>query len=705
MVFSSKKFIFLGILFGALSTNTLNGGPVLLNWILVGVIALFAGSWWGTLLFEQTTTWRWRFVWGLVAFNALHIVIASGLYMIADARPSLLLTSLALAAIPTLFHKKSAVPEDDRILSELDTAHRVLFDEIKEIQRLEQSSVLSSLFVWAPIVIDVYLVQLLHNVATVEAIISPWQVLPNQFFVLFALATFLLLRFTLQKLTLTRLAAMILHFFVFISVAAMIYQVGFGFDGFIHRAAEHTIAQEHVITPKTPYYIGQYMLVTARHHILDVAIPVLDRWLLPLLMSVLVPLALLWFFSTKKLSITLRPLLFALLFPLPLFVATTPQALSLLFVFVAILLANTGGKAQSGARHLALLLSLASAAIHPLSGIPALIYMLYVYSSTLPRVPKIQYGLYTILGVLALPLATFIQTGVTPQFDQLWSVLVHVQNIVLTLHPPDTTLFLQFVYAYKHLFLLVFFVTVIGAELFYFRKKYSTKTNWPLLLTALVLLLNALYFSVVKFPLVIAHEQHSYSLRLLFMSGMFLSPLFFAGLTRLTQTISTDKIMRLTVIGLFLAATTSTLYLSYPRADRIERSKGVSTTIHDLQAVSAIAQDAQEDKATYLVLANQSVSAAAIEQLRFSPSVVLEGQEQFIYPVPTGGPLYPHYLAMVHTHTFIKTARELKAQTGVDRVYLVINHYWRDAKNIVPIAATAAKERFSINEKVWVFMF
>lgn len=645
---------------------------------------------------DSSLSLSWRLFWRALITMALFSVISSAFYILKDGRFSFQAIAFVLAiVIPYLPYCAPL-----RLIGIHGNAQAGL-------QRLaflpNNWSCAGFLTLIAAIAIDTKLFMILHAHATVESIVSPWQVLSGRFFVAYAVATGLLFVATRINSRL-RIAAIVLHTLLFLSIASHIYPLGFGFDGFIHRATEQTILDHGVIAPKTPYYIGQYMVSTFFAHILGVSVDSIDRWLVPILASIVLALGLYWIYRRTSVSAPLQRTLLLLLIPLPLFVSTTPQALSLLFLWltIAISIENT-----SATRLNALTFALASSVIHPLSGIPALVYvgLLAIDAVKHAAVRRILFTLGSLIGALLLPIAAFIQMRELPRLSDFLMPLQRAYWYLVTVPPPDAPAALQLVYSYKHLFLPVLFVSVVAAYVLFLRKREGEPLRLPLMLAAMIALSNALLFATTKFPLVITYEQGSYSQRLAWIAGMFVAPYFFLGIVHLARAplLRLEKSPRYILIALFLLASTSALYLTYPRPDRVELSKGYSTSAHDFQAIDLIAQDAQGH--SYLVLANQAVSAAAARMLLFSPSVQLDSQTQFIYPIPTGGALYPYYLRMVYDSPSDMIAQELKNKTGVKRVYFVLNHYWTNAKEIRKAADRSAATSTNIAEKIWIFRY
>jgi hypothetical protein len=73
-------------------------------------------------------------------------------------------------------------------------------------------------------------------------------------------------------------------------VAAILYKLGFGFDAFVHRATEIWIQNHSFISPKTPYYIGQYSFVVWLSNLTKISIFYIDIYLVPVLAAITLPI-------------------------------------------------------------------------------------------------------------------------------------------------------------------------------------------------------------------------------------------------------------------------------------------------------------------------------------------------------------------------------------------------------------------------------
>jgi len=125
---------------------------------------------------------------------------------------------------------------------------------------------------------------------TSEPLVSPWLLFPGSIYVLFFLSTALTVYVCMQ---LGRLALPFasLQTFIAIGVSAIVYGIGFGFDPFIHRAAEAALVKTGFIEPTSLLYSGQYALVGFLHFVTTMPSSLIDIWLLPVLTSILLPWA------------------------------------------------------------------------------------------------------------------------------------------------------------------------------------------------------------------------------------------------------------------------------------------------------------------------------------------------------------------------------------------------------------------------------
>lgn len=593
------------------------------------------------------------------------------------------------------------------------------------------------------------------------SLLSPWEVVDSRFFLFYLLSSALLLALLLRSRLKKGIKLFLLsgHYFIGLAIAAIVYRLGYGFDPFIHRAAMETIAQQGIIYPKTPYYLGQYGLIVSFNKILGLSIEFLSRWLVPVLAAWLLPKALLDFWQlpqaseetvvetnaeinaekkslinetkTSKISIeTLStnnccqggssktnnlPWLATLLIlacSWPLFIMTTPQNLSYIFVLLAVYYGLINKQPWP-----TIIFSLATTAIHPLAGLPALTWAAWITSeyclkNLSPRLYRRAKILIFLSGSLLLPTALFAASGgqiknIRLDADAVGQIIREIFSFGLA---GREDWLLNFVYFLEKNQAAIFLIFIISGLIYYFRflaKKIAVDpAPWQGLLVINLSLIIAFFLSSqVAFFQLIAYEQTDYAKRIIILIALFSSPFLALGLWQLIKFIAQGQSRTGKLIWLLLALwfLTASLYLSYPRFDKYHNSRGYSTGLWDLAAVELISQQAQGD---YIVLANQQVSAAALKTFGFTNYRPSATGEIYFYPIPTGGELYRYYLKMVYEEPSRETITAAMDLATVNEAYLVINKYWHESGKIIQSAKLSADSWQELgNKHVFIFRY
>jgi len=147
----------------------------------------------------------------------------------------------------------------------------------------------------------------------------------------------------------------------------------------------------------------------------------------------------------------------------------------------------------------------------------------------------------------------------------------------------------------------------------------------------------------------------------------------------------------------FLALT----YTAYPRDDGFTRSRGFNVSQSDIDAAWAIEEYA--DGSTYSVLANQAMSAAALQEFGFKQ--YFPG-DIFYYPIPTGGELYSYYLQMADEAPTKEVVEKVRELTGAETIFFALHDYWWQADRIKEIAKQESDDWFAIGEgAITIFVF
>lgn len=541
-----------------------------------------------------------------------------------------------------------------------------------------------------------------------RALISPWQVVSPSFFVIYFLCSLALI-FILSKKKLSaggKLLILSAHYLIGFIVAAIVYKIGYGFDPFIHQATMELIDKNGVVTPKPFYYLGEYGLIVIFHKLTGLSIYLLNKFLIPVLAAIFLPLAVFRFTDqdSRDKSSWLTAL-FVLVLTFSPFIITTPQNLSYLFLILTI----TFGLTKDGLPW-SFILALATMAIHPLTGIPALTWWLVLALNRYS--PKIKIKTYKLLrrllflsGALILPLALFISGG--NDFKKInWtfsSIIEPLKTLFSNFNGAGQENWLMnFVYffAYNYNFWLVL-VIVISLIFFYRRKNRPNFSS--LIFINLALTIAYIISSQIVFTDLINYEQSNFASRLLILITIFFLPFIISELQYLINLIDNQAQKTKIIFIVFgLALLSTSLYISYPRIDHYFNSRGYSTSQNDLKAVRLIDEQAS---GSYVVLANQQVSVAALKELGFDHYYQTTEGQLYFYPIPTGGELYQYYLDMVYKKPDQETMAKAKNLTGAKESYLIVNKYWDQSSRIIGEAKITAASWQTVNNEVYIFKY
>jgi hypothetical protein len=126
-----------------------------------------------------------------------------------------------------------------------------------------------------------FILTYVQRLATTEAIRTPWAILPQGILLAFAclFGAGWLAGWRGRSTHLTWILVSV-FFGVVALFAPLFYPLGFGFDGFLHRASETILFQTGSLQPKPFYYIGQYTFVTWLARTLTLSVREVDLFLL-----------------------------------------------------------------------------------------------------------------------------------------------------------------------------------------------------------------------------------------------------------------------------------------------------------------------------------------------------------------------------------------------------------------------------------------
>ncbi len=537
---------------------------------------------------------------------------------------------------------------------------------------------------------------------TSEAINSPWQIIPSYFFIIYFIATMNLIILCLKNNNFLTNIAISFHFFLTTAIALIIYKFGYGFDPHIHQATEQAIFNQGLILPKPFYYLGQYSIIVFLAHLFQVSIELIDRLFLPIFLSIFTPViiyySLLKSFNWSKNIIRLLSLSFLFL-PFGLFLATTPQAIANIYVIIIIFLSFLYlQKKQINFKYL-VFLSLTAILIHPLAGIPSLIYLIIVWGiNNKFKFQKPILIIFSLLSALALPLALILNS-----FISIYKINFNFDNFKLIELPnifaKQFNLFIDIAYIYSNSIYWLIFITALISFIYLLKIKQS-KIFLASAICFVILIINSVLLNLINISFIISNEQDFFADRVRQLAFYFLLPLTIYGLYLFIKKSNKQGLVsQLFLIILLTTILVSSLYISYPRFDDYENSKFVNISQADYDAVELIEKDSQNTP--YIVLANQMTSVAAVKTFGFSKYY----NDYYFYPIPTGGKLYESFIKMLHEDTAKKTMIEAMELTETETAYFVIPTYWSRFVVISQNAATEADQIIKIDDKLNIYKY
>lgn len=551
---------------------------------------------------------------------------------------------------------------------------------------------------------------------------SPWQALSPKFFLLYTLttATLIIINY-FNKNNWIKYLLTSTHLFLTYSIAAIIYPLGFGIDGFIHRATENYIQQNGIIVPKQPFYVGQYSLVVWLSNISAIPIFYIDIYLVPILSALFIPGAISemlekTFGIAKKYAFSLT-----FLVPFIYFInlnLTTPHNLAILLSIIT-LSATLICASDKLNGFVPIILAVAGLFIHPLLGMPLLIFVCLIIIAKKFQKNKIAFSLISTLGllkiILAVPILFFIYLFITKNpLPELTNPLNKISFFFELLKRPywystKSPIIFELLYYWE---MLLAPVVITFGLIAFFLKKQKNKILLLFPLTMIGFWMSAFFLrSWILFPNLSNLEQGDYPLRLLKISLLWILPWIMWGIYKITIILTniTTKKIRYAMIALFIFvcsfALTLSFYLSYPQENFKVHFPGYNVTTSDFKAVKWIHDDNNEYN--YIVLSNPLVAIASMTNYGFVKYFDTENGMQFYYSTPSGSVLADKYLHMWfefgQNRQYIDEAMDF---VGVKKAYFVIPSFWTKFDKIVAGAKKTANSWQSIDDgKIYIFTY
>jgi len=518
----------------------------------------------------------------------------------------------------------------------------------------------------------------------VVSINSPWQVLSSNIFLSYGLSTLVLMPILLMSKKKINLLLLSIHYLFSFSVIILIFKLGFGYDPCLHQASEKLMFNTGTFLPKPFYYIGQYSLVVFLAKIFNQSVGFFDKLLVPIIAAMSLPIVIFQSlkdnFNLRNKTIFLAILLF-LLIPFSNFTYTTPQSLANIFVLIIIFLSISFINEKIKSFWPLFILALATCFVHPLSGLPIMLFIILLWIFYRLRGGNIIKNIFkntffwitALVSCFALPIAFWIYSLIRKldlsSLEQMTSSSL-LQNLAPShIFWPRFVDIFDLIYLYAaNINLMILLVGIVGLIFVIFYKQL--KNYFIYLIMFFILIINySIVISYIKFPFLSVFSERIFDL-----SFYFLLPFFMIGLILFLKNISKYKhIFKPAIFILFSILLTISFYLSYPRVDKYENFHGYSLSETHLKTVNYIEDNYSHQD--YIVLSDQTLGAAVIKNYGFKKYY---GSE-FYYSLPTKikDNIYSDFLEMTKEETDKqKAALSAAEKTGVNLVFVVLNDYW-----------------------------
>ncbi len=523
--------------------------------------------------------------------------------------------------------------------------------------------------------IDLFLIVSFLLVRNDAPIYSPWNYLGVEVFILCGLSTGILFFASRSKYAVQTLVVQSVHVFMLTSVTALMYRQGFGFDPFLHRAAEEALRIHGEIAPKDILYSGQYVVVAGLAQLFSIPVKFLDVWLAPTLTALFLPLA--SYIGLKdglgvKTRYALQGWMFLFLIPFMSLTFTVPYNVTTVAFFLLLpMLAYVG---HMGAVHLRILLFLWFVLLffHPLLALPVFTYLFSIFIiRRFPRVKPVVIPVMIVAIAVSIPVLFLVfRSG---NLSEIRNPFFHLfEFITLFFNPfyepyPNIYWDLRVIYDLRFWMPILFAIGGISIGVVMALKRKMTWIPLPLI----VGLLGTIFLlrSSFGYKDIIAHEQAEFALRLLQM--WFTIPLVYFAFWYTKVRSKVFQIIVGIIVAFFL---TLAWFFSYPQYNMHYPFISPSVSGGDVRTVRAIDEHAGSEP--YAVLSHQMTSAGAIQEFGFRDYFTIGDEEVLWYPIPTGGTLYGYYGAIIQTGLVEEKIRDLFSKTDREKIYFVTQSYW-----------------------------
>lgn len=529
-----------------------------------------------------------------------------------------------------------------------------------------------------------------------DALRSVWQIANPSWFVLFALSLIATVSLGTQKSRLTPYALILLSCTAF-GIALLVFGNGFGFDPFLHRGAIGELVVHHHLEPIRVLYSGYYGLIATLSTLFAVPYKIIDLLLTPVIATA-IPYALYTQIAKRengKVAIYCAVALFAI--PYAYLTFSVPFSVTAITTMITVFFFESW-KDDKGKALQIVAMNILAVFFHPLIAIPTLLWTIGVMAQQIrPRFRtfiRILSGVLIALGIPGMLAFHNYQSGSTPFLAAFpWENISRFTDLFRDPYVDASAIIptdLSFLYAY---FFLITPLIGVSAMLVPFFSKPHREKAWILSPLFLGLFFGALLIATnLEFKDVISYEQREFCFRILHVLWML--PLPFAAQIIAQRNLGKRKAF---IAGILTIAHISTMwYFSYQQYNAKNPGAGPSVSAEDYEALAIIRNIMPDAKP--IILGNQMISAAAIERYGFQQTTEFDGLPILQFPIPTGGVLYPWFLAMNEAPSK-KLLREIATHTDNDTLVFIVHDYWPDSREIVTEASTFANKMYETSSK------
>ena len=520
------------------------------------------------------------------------------------------------------------------------------------------------------------LISLMVLARTDIPLVSPWNLFGPEPFVLLFVAIVSAILAARERDDDVPLIGWMFVTFSALSVSAIVYAIGFGFDPFLHRAAEEALVQTGVVEPVRLLYSGQYVIVAALHHLTGLSVKLIDIWLVPVVESLWLPImATLGFEHGWGLTRRQARMWWIGILAIPFMLATFTVPFTVTYVlFLGFMVAYPWVARAPRVCFASVMLALVAAVLfHPLLAVPLLVFLFF---------ERLVVGRQSFLARIAFIAAAVLLVGLT--VPAMLAIASHTNlggslRLLVTKLPDFFRLFaspywgpypyipwaLDFLYDFRYWLPIVVFLTSLVVVCACTSVRANARGHLTFSLGLLMTIWGA--STLFTFEGIIQHEQLEFALRLLQALYTFALPPLVVVFARLHR----FEFGRVFLLALLVVVV---WFFSYPQYNLKYPffSPGVSAV--DVEGVHLIEEASQGEP--YLVLSHQLMSAAAIQEFGFAHTYRYEGQEILWYAIPTGGSLYGLYTSTIYEGPSQEAYLRMAQETGVRRIYFAAPAYW-----------------------------